>query len=401
MRGRVGRVGFATSLATLAAVGVAGCGLFGSSDGAAFEIAAQVQIDQNGDVIGTAADQPEVDYPVWSSEAACPPLSIAMLGPLTGPDAALGIDVKNGAQLAVDQHNAAVAGCQVQLKAFDTTGNSETAVQMASEIVRDVYTMGVIGPVLSDEVAATGDIFNANGMVAVTPSATAVALADRGWQTFFRGLANDGVQGIAIANYMTKSLGATKVCVVDDGTGYGQGLSVAVRQTLGPTAAPECAVTIAPDTGDFTQAIDEIRASAADSVFFAGYYTESGPFVRELRDAGVTASFVTGDGSKNLEFVELAGDAAQGAVLSCPCGPPPPSFVDAYTAHFDQAPGSFSAGSYDLGAILLRGIDAEALTRPELLDFVRNYQGEGLERFYRWADNGELTTTMIWVFRVQ
>lgn len=401
MRGRVRRNAFAASMAVLLGVCVAGCSLF-ASDSSKLTIAAQVQINQNGDIIGTADDLPEAPSPTWASEAVCPPLSIAMAGPLTGPNAATGIAVKNGAQLAVDQHNAAVAGCQVQLKAFDTGGNPEVAAAMASEIVRDVYTMGLIGPVLSGEVAAAGGIFNANGMVAVTPSATSVALADNGWNTFFRGLANDGVQGIAIANYMKKHLGSTAVCVVDDGSDYGIGLGVAVRETLGPIADSACAVTVDPEADDFSEAITQINASSPDSVFFAGYYSESAPFVRELRDSGVTADFVTADGSKDAEFVRQAGDSALDTVLSCSCGPPPQSFVDAYTEHFnDLAPGSYSAGSYDVATILLRGIDSEALTRPELLDYVRGFEGQGLERRYQWTENGELTTTLVWVYKVQ
>lgn len=401
MRGRVGRSALAAGVTAVLCICAVGCSTITSWGDQGLSFVAQVQINQNGDIVGTVDDSTDLPDPVWAGDAVCPPLSIAMAGPLTGPDAATGIDVKNGIQLAVDQHNAATAGCQVQLKAFDTEGNPEIAAARAGEIVRDVYTMGLIGPVLSEEAGATGAIFDANGMVAVTPSATSVALADQGWDTFFRGLANDGVQGVAVANYMLKHLGSTKVCIVDDGTSYSQGLAAAVGETLGVAADASCAVSVAPGTDDFAAAIDQINASTPDSVFFAGYYAESGPFVSQLRDAGNTATFVTADGSKAPEFLDTAGDSAADTVLSCSCGPPPQSFVDAYTEHFDAVPGTYSAGSYDLGTILLKGIDSEALTRAELLDYVRTYRGEGLERLYQWTDIGELTTTMIWIYRVQ
>ncbi|MGK2880144.1 MAG: branched-chain amino acid ABC transporter substrate-binding protein [Mycobacterium sp.] len=401
MDGRAARAAFAVGAAALAVICVAGCSLFAAGGGTSLNIVAQVQINQNGDIIGAPEDAVNPPNPSWPGDAVCPPLSIAMAGPLTGSDGATGIDIKNGIQLAVDQHNAATAGCQVQLKAFDTEGNPEIAAAKAAEIVRDVYTMGLIGPVLSEEAGATGAIFNASGMVAVTPSASNVALADNGWQTFFRGLANDGVQGVAVANYMKKHLGSTKVCVVDDGSSYGVGLGIAVRETLGPVADPACAITVTPDTDDYSDVIGQIADSSPDSVFFAGYYSESAPFLRQLREAGVTADFVSGDGSMQPEFVGEAGESASETVLSCSCRPPPQTFADTYTEHFGQPPGTYSAGSYDLGTILLRGLDAEALTRPELLDFVRTYDGQGLERTYQWTDTGELTTTLIWIYRIE
>ena len=174
--------------------------------------------------------------PAGDGKATCPPVSLAMAGALTGPDAALGINIKNGVQLAIDQHNAANPGCQVQLKTFDTEGDPQKATQIAPQIVNDAFTIGLIGPAFSGETKATGQVFDQAGLVAATASATNVTLSEKGWKTFFRGLANDGVQGPSVANYLKNNLGNKKVCVVDDSTDYGLGLAKAVRDTLGPVA---------------------------------------------------------------------------------------------------------------------------------------------------------------------
>ena len=89
-----------------------------------------------------------------------------MAGALTGPDAALGINIKNGVQLAIDQHNKANPGCQVQLKQFDTEGDPQKATQVAPQIVDDAYTIGLLGPAFSGETKATGPIFYQAGLVA-------------------------------------------------------------------------------------------------------------------------------------------------------------------------------------------------------------------------------------------
>ena len=83
----------------------------------------------------------------------------------------------------------------------------------------------------------------------------------------------------------------------------------------------------------------------------------------------MTATFVTGDGVKDPEFVKQAGQSSKDAMLSCPCGPATEAFAEEYTEKFNQEPGTYSTEGYDLGTIMLKGIDSGAITRPALLDF--------------------------------
>ncbi|CAN5302620.1 branched-chain amino acid ABC transporter substrate-binding protein [soil metagenome] len=339
--------------------------------------------------------------PAGDGNAQCPPLSLAMAGALTGPDAALGINIKNGVQLAVDQHNEANPGCQVQLKTFDTEGDPQKATQIAPQIINDAFTIGLIGPAFSGETKATGQVFAQAGMVAATASATNVTLSENGWPTFFRGLANDGVQGPSVANYLKNTLGNQKVCVVDDSTDYGLGLAQAVRDTLGPVADSACNISVKKGDKDFSAAVNQIKGVSPDSVFFSGYYAEAAPFVQQLRDGGVEATFASADGTKDPEFVKQAGESSKDAILACPCGPATGEFANQYTEKFSQEPGTYSTEGYDLGTIMLKGIDSGKVTRPELLDFVRTYSAPGVARKYEWTPNGELTNTLIWIYKVQ
>lgn len=404
MRGRMARRAFAISSAGLVVLGIAGCQQSEPSEGGEaqtdLKIVEQIQIDENGAEVKADQGAAPAD-PAGDGNAQCPPVSIAMAGALNGPDAALGINIKNGIQLAVDKHNAANAGCQVQLKTFDTEGDPQKATQIAPQIINDAFTIGLIGPAFSGETMATGDVFNQAGLVAATASATNVTLSDKGWRTFFRGLGNDGVQGPSVANYLKNTLGHKKVCVVDDSTDYGLGLAQTVRETLGPVADSSCNISVKKGDKDFSAAVTQIKGANPDSVFFSGYYAEAAPFVQQLRDGGYEGTFASADGTKDPEFVKQAGDASKDAVLSCPCGPATGSFADEYTKKFNQEPGTYSSEGYDLGTILLKGIDSGAITRPALLDFVRNYDGRGVARQYQWTPNGELTTSLIWIYKVQ
>ncbi|MGV0603901.1 branched-chain amino acid ABC transporter substrate-binding protein [Mycolicibacterium sp. XJ1904] len=404
MRGRMARKAFAISSAGLVVLGTAGCQQAEPTEGGEaqtdLKIVEQVQIDENGAEVKADESAAPAD-PAGDGNAQCPPVSLAMAGALNGPDAALGINIKNGIQLAVDKHNAANPGCQVQLKTFDTEGDPQKATQIAPQIINDASTIGLIGPAFSGETMATGDVFNQAGLVAATASATNVTLSDKGWRTFFRGLGNDGVQGPSVANYLKNTLGHKKVCVVDDSTDYGLGLAQTVRETLGPVADSSCNISVKKGDKDFSAAVTQIKGATPDSVFFSGYYAEAAPFVQQLRDGGYEGTFASADGTKDPEFVKQAGDAAKDAVLSCPCGPATGGFADEYNKKFNQEPGTYSSEGYDLGTILLKGIDSGAVTRPALLDFVRNYDGRGVARQYQWTPNGELTTSLIWIYKVQ
>jgi branched-chain amino acid transport system substrate-binding protein len=322
-------------------------------------------------------------------------------GALTGADAALGINIKNGVQLAIDKHNKANPGCQVQLKPFDTEGDPQKATGIAPQIVDDPFTIGLVGPAFSGETKATGTVFDQAGLVAATASATNVGLSENGWKTFFRGLGNDGAQGTAVANYLKNTLALKKVCVVDDSTDYGLGLATVVRTTLGATADSSCNIQVKKGDKDFSAAVTQLKGAAPDAIFYGGYYAEAAPLAQQLKDGGVTATFVSADGTKDPEFVKQGGEATKDALLSCPCSPAPADFAKEYTAAFGQEPGTYSTEGYDLGTIMLKGIDAGKITRPDLLEFVKTYDGQGIARKYQWTDKGELTTNLIWIYKVQ
>lgn len=414
MRGEKSRYAIALGSAVLLIAGIAGCSqpapggdsaTGSAANGGAtpaptdLAIVEQVQIDQSGAEVMSGGVVAAAD-PAGDGAATCAPVKIAMAGALNGPDAALGINIKNGVQLALDKHNAANPGCQIELRTFDTEGDPQKATAIAPQIVDDESIIGLIGPAFSGETKATGGVFDQAGLVAATASATNVTLSDQGWKTFLRGLANDGVQGPSVANYMKATLGDKKVCVVDDSTDYGTGLAKAVRETLGEVAVPACEISVKKGDKDFSAAVTQVKGQTPDSVFYSGYYAEAAPFVQQLRDAGFAGRFVSADGTKDPEFVKQAGESSRGAVLSCPCGPASAAFAAEYTAKFDQAPGTYSTEGYDLGTIMATGIGSGAATRAQLLDFAKAYDGQGVARKYQWTDTGELTTTLIWIYKV-
>src|SRR6478609_6962897 len=166
------RNAFALGSAGLVVLGIAACNQSkpeAESSQTNLKIVEKVQIDENGAEV-KAAEGAAPANPAGDGKATCPPVSIAMAGALNGPDAALGINIKNGVQLAIDQHNAANPGCQVQLKPFDTEGDPQKASNIAPRIVDDAFTIGLIGPAFYGENKATGQVYDQDGLVAATAS---------------------------------------------------------------------------------------------------------------------------------------------------------------------------------------------------------------------------------------
>jgi branched-chain amino acid transport system substrate-binding protein len=303
--------------------------------------------------------------------------------------------------VAVEAFNEANPDCQVTLKEFDTEGDPQKATQVAPQIVGDDSVIGLLGPAFSGETAATGDVFSQAGLLALTASATNPDLTKNGWTNFYRGLANDAVQGPAVAAYMTGTAGYENVCVVTDNSDYGIGLAEQITTGLGDAANPDCATEVKTGDKDFSAAVQIISGADADALFYAGYYAEAAPFIQQLRDGGVDIPFVSADGTNDPQFVSQAGEAAQGATLSCPCGPAPEEFAAEYEDVNGQAPGVYSVEGYDLTTIMLSGIASGVTDRAGLIEYVKNYSGDGLARTYEWDDTGELSSSLIWIYTVE
>ncbi|MET8054479.1 branched-chain amino acid ABC transporter substrate-binding protein [Streptosporangium sp. NPDC005286] len=331
-------------------------------------------------------------------------LRIAFFGPLTGESMNLGRNMREGALLAVEQHNARNPACPVGLVDFDTQGDPKQAPELAQQVVADPAIIGVVGPAFSGESQAANPILNQGGVSTITPAATDPGLSRWGRSTFHRILGSDAAQGPAVGRYIKEKLLARKVFVIDDMSPYGRGLSELVMKELGSLVVQSASVQ--PNPVDFRGAVSEVESAAPDVVFFGGYYTQAGRLLRELRDAGVSAVFVSGDAVKDDGFVRTAGaEAAEGAVLTCPCRPPQkdPGFARRYRIRFDHDPGTYSAEAYDAATIFLRGIDAGRTRRSDMEEFVDGYSGAGITTKIRFNGDGELASSSVtvWAYRVR
>ncbi len=350
---------------------------------------------------GTSGGDDDETSASGGEAGSCEDIAIGYFGALTGAAANLGINIRNGVELAVDQFNAENDDCQVELEEYDSAGDPNQATGLATQAIGDDAVIGVVGPAFSGESDTAGPIFAEGELPTISASATNPALSENGWDTFHRILGNDASQGPAAASYIQDVIESDSVFVVDDASAYGAGLAEIVEESLGDAVVGTD--TIQTGQTDFSATITAIRDSGADTVFFGGYYAEAGLLVQQLRSAGIDATFVVPDGVKDPGFIEAAGDAAEGTIITCPCLPPEESeeFFQAYEEAFGSAPATYSAEAYDAANVMLQGIAEGNTTREEMLEWINQYDGEGITKEVQFDDSGEVQNISVWAYAVQ
>jgi branched-chain amino acid transport system substrate-binding protein len=329
-------------------------------------------------------------------------LKVGFFGALTGDAANLGINIKNGAELAVNQYNEKNPNCKVTLVSFDSQGDPSIAPGLAQKAVTDKKLVGIVGPAFSGESKAADPIFDKAGLNIITASATATKLSENGWKVFHRILGNDNTQGPAAAKYIKDVLKAQKVFVSDDTSEYGKGLADIVKQDLGSLVAGTDETAADGKQDDFSPTVTKAKASGATAFFYGGYYSNASKLAKQLKDGGFTGTFVAGDGVKDDGFIKGAGAAAEGAIVTCPCLPPDkaPEFAAAYKKVYNSDPATYSAEAYDAANVFLAAIKAGKTSSADMNAFIASYDQPGVTKTVKFDAKGEPADVHVWAYKV-
>ncbi len=248
---------------------------------------------------------------------------IGSAAPLTGNQAHIGKDNESGTRMAIDDANAKgliIGGRKVhfELISEDDQADPKTATIVAQKLVDDKVN-GVIGHLNSGTTIPASKIYNDNGIVQISPSATAVNYTAQGFKTAFRVMANDAQQGRVLGEYAAKNLGAKKIAVIDDRTAYGQGLADEFIKAAQAAGAQIVTHEYTNDKAvDFTAVLTAVKGKQPDLLFYGGMDPQSGPMAKQIKALALNVKFMTGDGGYTPEYIKLAGDAAEGSYASLP-----------------------------------------------------------------------------------
>jgi len=282
----------------------------------------------------------------------------------SGAVAALGDQTVHGAKLAIQDINAkgGVLGQQLVLKVGDDACDPRQAVAVANRFVTDKVA-AVNGHLCSGSAIPASEVYNEEGIVMVTPTATNPVLTDRGYDTVFRVCGRDDRQGVVSGQYLAERYKGKNIAVVDDKQAYGKGLAEVVARTLeqaGAKIAFRGSVTAGEK--DFTALVSNLKERNVEAVYYGGYHPELGLIVRQARELGLQAQFVAGDGLNNPEYWSITGPAGEGTLFTDsvnPAGTPAGrQLVEEFKKAGLSAPGNFAFYSYAAMQVIAQGMQA-------------------------------------------
>lgn len=304
--------------------------------------------------------------------AAQAPLRIAVAGPMTGPVTQYGDMVRQGVDTAVEQINGTggVLGRQLEAVNYDDSCESKQGPVVANRIVNDGIGY-VVGHVCSGPTIAAAGIYNAEGVVMITPASTAPAVTEgKHYDFIFRTIGRDDQQGPAAANFIVDTIRPKRVAIVHDKQSYGFGIATAVKNGL-ESAGIKVVLFEGINAGDsdYSAVITRIKATQADFVYFGGYYPEMGLLLRQSTEQGIKAQFMGPEGVGNPDIYAIAGRAVEGLLVTMPADlsadPANAAIVRAFRAKHRDPGGAFQLPAYAAVQVIAKSIEAVGHDDPE------------------------------------
>ena len=331
-------------------------------------------------------------------------IKIAVAGPFTGPIAAFGEMIKRGAELKAKEINAAggVNGKTLTLVFEDDTGKDKEASLVAERIASNRQILAVGGHFNSSCSLAGKPIYKRAGIVELSPGSTNVRVA-AGSDWTFRNIYRDDFQAAFAAKYIKNVLGEVqKVAIFFDNDDYGRGLKESFA-----AAAKDLGLEIVGmeaydrDNTDFKAQLTSIKAKQPDLIFLSGLYSQAGLIVSQAREGGSTAQLFGADGVDSPDFLEIAGDAAEGTYVTTPFvfrpdDPKAQKMATAFEEIHGVAPDTWAALTYDAVGMIVEAIEKGGENRQAIRDHLASIDTpeegyNGITGLTYFDENGDCT----------
>lgn len=248
---------------------------------------------------------------------------IATAGPMTGPYAAFGEQMKKGAEMAVKDINAAggVMGEMLKLEVGDDACDPKQAVAIANQFVNQGVKF-VAGHFCSGSSIPASAVYNEEGIIQISPASTNPKLTEQGFPMVFRTCGRDDQQGSVAGKYIVDNYKGKKIAIVHDKQAYSKGLADETKKTLNELGVTETLYeTITPGEKDYSALVTKLKKEGVDVLYYGGYHTEAGLIARQMREQGMDTVLISGDALVTDEYWSITGAAGEGTLMTF--GPDP------------------------------------------------------------------------------
>lgn len=351
-------------------------------------------------------------------------VKIGIGAPITQGAVALGKGMERGAKLAIKDMNASddakKLGITFEGVVGDDQGDPKTGVNVANQFVSDPALVGVMGHLNSGVSIPASAVYNQSDVVQISPASTNPKLTLQGFKNVFRVCTIDSVQGPSGADSAIEKLGKKAAFVVDDSTPYGEGLAQEYAKEF---AAKGGKVLGTEKTGDkdtdFKALVTKIKAAGADIVYYGGIYNAGALLSKQLKEAGVKAPLMGGDGLYDAEYIKLAGAANAEGDLCTSVGlpldllPAGAKFKEEYKAEYpNDEIAAYDAYAYDAATVIMKSVlkaaasvGADKITSTDgkkaIISEVAKFSGEGVTGPIAFDQNGDTTNKAITLYVVK
>jgi branched-chain amino acid transport system substrate-binding protein len=290
-------------------------------------------------------------------------IKLGIVAPITGPNAAFGAQIRNGAAQAVEDINKAggINGEKVVISVGDDASDPKQGVSVANKFASEGVKM-VVGAFNSGVSIPTSDALQEAGIVQISPASTAIKFTERGnWNTF-RTCGRDDQQGAVAGDFLADKFKGKRVGFVHDKSPYGKGLADETLKALKAKGGNSVIYEgINPGEKDMSALVSKLKQANVDVIYFGGLYTEAGLLIRQMRDQGLKAPLMGGDGITDKEFVQIAGPGSEGTYMTfspdARKNPKAKAIVDAFKAK-NIDPEAYTLYSYAAVQILKQAAEA-------------------------------------------
>lgn len=334
-------------------------------------------------------------------------IKFAIAGPFTGALTQYGEMVKQGVDTAVEQINAdgGVLGKQIEIVLMDDACEPKQGPVVANRIVNDEIGY-VIGHVCSGATIAATEIYDDEGIIMITPSATAPAVTEgKGYETIFRTIGRDDQQGPAAAQMIIEQIKPKKVAVLHDKQSYGQGIASAVKDDL-EKANVEVVLFEGINAGDsdYSAVITKLKGTGADFVYYGGYHPEMGLLLRQGAEQSLGIPFMGPEGVGNPDINAIAGEAVEGMLVTLPADftedESNEALVKAFKDKGRDPGGAFQMTAYSATQALVAGLEGVGKDDPiAVAEFLHNNEVSTPIGVISWNEQGDLNEFKFDVFQ--
>lgn len=333
-------------------------------------------------------------------------ITIAIVGPFTGPLTQYGTMIKEGVDTAVELTNAAggVLGNQLKTVTVDDGCEPKQGPVVANRVVNDKIHY-VVGPVCSGATIAATNIYNSEGVVMVSPSATSPAVTDgKNYDMIFRTIGRDDQQGPAAATFIADTIKPKRVAVLHDKQSYGQGIATAVKNALEKKGVDVVLFEgINAGDSDYSAVITKLKSADVDFVYYGGYHPEMGLLLRQGSEQGLKARFMGPEGVGNADISGIAGPAVEGMLLTFPAdftkNPENAGIVKAFKDKKRDPGGAFQLTAFSATMAIIDGIKGVKADDPvKVAAYLHSHAVNTPIGTISWNKQGDLTNFKFDIF---